>query len=109
MKAKFDFASLDQPFEADWPVTVNVPQDGGTVIEQTFMARFRLLDQKALDAITADADKDAFLAAFWIGFGPGEDTAFTPEIFSGCMQRQYVRAALVNAYYGFAAGAPAKN
>ena len=109
MKAKFDFGSLDQPFEADWPVTVNVPQDGGTVKEEGFMARFRLLDQAALDAVTADADKDAFLAAFWIGFGAGQAEVFTPELFSGSMQRQYVRAALVNAYYGFAAGAPAKN
>lgn len=109
MKAKFDFASLDQPFEADWPVTVNVPQDGGTVIAQEFMARFRLLDQAALDAVKASADGDAFPRAFWIGFGSGEDTVFTPELFHAVMQRQYTRAGLVAAYYEFVTGSPAKN
>ena len=34
MSVKFDFKTLKTGFEADWPVTVNVPQDGGTVEKQ---------------------------------------------------------------------------
>ena len=34
MSLKFDFKTLEQPFEADWPVLVPVPQDGGGVQEQ---------------------------------------------------------------------------
>jgi hypothetical protein len=109
MTAKFDFGSLGQPFEATWPVRVPVPQDGGTVVTQEFLARFRLLSSQQEEEAKTSEDPDAFFRAFWIGLGGEAAEEFTPDLVALMLGRVYVRRALLNAYYEFVSGTPAKN
>jgi hypothetical protein len=113
MAVKFNFKGLDEPFEADWPVSVQVPQDGGSVEEQTFMARLRLLSEEDLDLVRRGGpdgnDPNAFTKAFWVGFGASEQEAFTPELRDLMLGRPYVRLALHQAYGAFSQGIVTKN
>lgn len=110
MNPKFNFKRLGETFEADWPVVVSVPQDGGTVTKEEFMARFRLITDADLAEITKD-DKDgkALYRAFWVGFGKGTDEEFTPELMEHVLSANYARGALFTAYQLFAQGIAAKN
>lgn len=110
MAVKFDFASLDNPFEADWPVRVPVPMDDGKVEEQVFSARFRLLrgpEQEA--AVKEDKDGNELLRRFFVGFGKTEARQLTPELFLQMVTTPYVRNALLGAWTKFCAGIPEKN
>lgn len=109
MTAKFDFGSLEQPFEANWPVRVPVPQDGGTVEVQEFIARFRLLTKEQEEAAKQSEDPDAFFKAFWVGLGGEDKDEFTPALIDRMLSRVYVRRALMRTYIDFCAGEPAKN
>ncbi|HEY3697670.1 hypothetical protein [Phenylobacterium sp.] len=115
MAVKFDFKSLEQPFEVDWPVTVSEPQDGGTVKESVFTARIRLLTPEETESLNrkvvgedGPADINAWLNGMWIGLG-AEEGELTSELRGLLLSRQYVRSALQKAYYEAAAGAPSKN
>lgn len=102
---KFDFAALDSAIEADWPVTVPVPQDGGTVINQTLTVRFKMVSETDLAAMGDGIEgSKASLRAVIIGFGKGEDTPFSPELLDKMLAQPYVRLALNNAYRDFALG-----
>lgn len=110
MTVKFDFARLDQPFEADWPVLVQVPQDGGTVAEEQFMARLRMLSADELkSADKTDDPGRAVPRMAMIGFGKGEEQTFSPELLEKMMDVGYVRIALNRAYGQFSVGVAAKN
>ncbi|MFN3513461.1 MAG: hypothetical protein ACK41C_10470 [Phenylobacterium sp.] len=110
MAVKFNFQSLDQAVEADWPVSVNVPTDGGKVEVQTFTARFKLLQQAEIEAAIAEA-KDAYELArrFFVGFGKGEETTLTEDLFVKMMGTPYVREAIQAAYRNFTHGVAVKN
>ncbi len=110
MAAKFNFKSLGEPFEADWPVSVPVPQDGGEVETQTFTARFRLLSKEDLEDAVANA-KDAFeiQRRVWVGFGKDETMTLTQELFDQGMATPYFRVALMEAYQRFSQGIASKN
>lgn len=102
---KFDFAALDAAIEADWPVTIPVPQDGGKVTEQTLSVRFRMVDEAELTALGEGLEgSKASLRAVVVGFGKGEDTPFSAELFEKMLAKPYVRLALNNAYRDFALG-----
>ena len=104
---KFEFASLDRPFEADWPVVVQVPGDGGIVTPQTFMARLRLLSLEEIEATLEAPDFSArsLPRQFFVGFG-------REEIFDGdfeavrerLLEVAWTRDGLNGAYKQFAAG-----
>ncbi|MFN3582617.1 hypothetical protein [Phenylobacterium sp.] len=55
MAQKFNFKRLEEPFEADWPVKVNVPEDGGKTTVEEFMARFRIVRDAQPPAIADPA------------------------------------------------------
>jgi hypothetical protein len=105
---KFDFGSLELPFEATWPVVAKVPQDGGTIQEQEFIARFRLVPED--DVKKADADRsDPVKALMHMAVIGIEGEEFTPELLNKLMGRGYVKMALSKAYAEFVMGVPAKN
>lgn len=110
MGEKFNFKRLGEPFEADWPVVVSVPQDGGTTINEEFTARFRLIPDTEMPAIIA-ADKDGkeVYRRCWVGFGKETNQEFTPEIFDQVLSVAYTRDALMAAYRKFAGGIAVKN
>lgn len=115
MGAKFDFKSLEQPLEVDWPVSVQVPQDGGTFEAQTFTARFRLMGKAETDAMLEKirageiTDPYAWINAFWLGLGKGEAETLSTAMREEMLGRTYVREAIVAAYQTCARTAPAKN
>jgi len=107
---KFDFGSLAKPFEADWPVTVSVPQPGGRVQEQILKMRFRLVPEAELEAMGEGVEPaKTALRRVIVGFGQGETEAFTPELLELLLDRPYVRLALNKGYGEFALGIAAKN
>lgn len=113
MSAKFNFKTLETGFEADWPVTVSVPLDGGKAEEQTFQARFRSLS--AVEQAEIDAQPDATgrlragLEKAFVRFGAGESEALTPELFETMWRAPNVQIGLIRAYNAFILGSPAKN
>lgn len=46
---------IDPEPQVDWPVTVELPADGGTIVSYLFMGRFKVLSHAAYDALTTDA------------------------------------------------------
>lgn len=113
MAAQFDYTGLDKPFEASWPVHVQVPQDGGTVEEQTFEAMFRLYQEPELEdgASPPPLSDEDFLRRVFIGLAdPGSPSGEAFEALREKMlRRAYVRIAIFRAYNRFQAGQPAKN
>ena len=109
MTVKFDFASLDEAFECAWPVTIPVPQPGGTIQPQEIVAIFKILPPDeattAAEAITADKPY-AWINAWWVGL---EGEELTDALRAKMLGRPYVRTALTNAYQNFVQGIPAKN
>lgn len=115
MTVKFDFKTLETGFEADWPVTVPVPTDGGGSQEQTFMARFRTPtpgEQAEIDAAKGERSVDQFKVALKIGFvglAKSEGQTLTDAMFDRMWAAPNVQLALIQAYANFRSGAPAKN
>lgn len=127
MGAKFDFKTLGQPLEADWPVHVKVPVDGGKVEVRTFMARFRELTDEEKDkekaaseaaeaALKADPSakperidpKDRLRRTF-IGLGAGEDETLTDDLKEALLKEDRVYIALLTAWANFLNGVVEKN
>lgn len=113
MSNKFDFKTLETGFEADWPVVVSAPLDGGTFQDQTFTARFKTPTRSELAEIAAIADwqprlKRALQIGL-VGLGKDEGETLTPALFEDLWAMQNVQLALIRAYGAFQSGAPAKN
>lgn len=107
---KFDFAQLGAATEAYWPVTVNVPQDGGKTLKQEMTVRFRLPSDEALIATRDAAEpQKALLRLAVVGLGPDEGVEFTPEVLELLVAKAYVRTALETAFLKFASGVAEKN
>lgn len=108
MSVKFDFKTLGQPFERDWPVKVMVPQDGGGFEEQTFLARFRLLEPADFEeSAAAKEDEEGLMRRFFVGLGDG--VPLTDEMLGKMRAAPYVARAIFKAWNEFQTGAPAKN
>ena len=115
MGAKFDFKSLEQPLEVDWPVSVQVPQDGGTFEAQTFTARFKILGKAEAEEMVAEIQKGAavdpfaWINSFWVGLGGREDETLSSAMREEMLSRGYIREAIVAAYRDCARVSPTKN
>ncbi len=107
MTLKFDFKTLEQPFEADWPVTVTVPQDGGTVEEQTFDVRFRTLTPS--EATNVDNSPDPAAAKLRLALVDVKGETFSPALVEKLLGVGFVQMALLRAYSKFVLGASVKN
>lgn len=84
-----------------WPVTVEVPQDGGKTQKAEFEVEFEVLAQDQLEALPREG-KD-MLAAVVIGWSGVQDEGGEPIEYSEEAKAQllgvtYVRAALFGAY-----------
>lgn len=107
---KFDFEALDHQIEADWPVKVSVPQDGGKVKVQEFSIRFRLLPDEELESLGNGVEAaKASLRLVIVGFGKGQDGELTEPLLEKMLSRAYVRSGLNTAYGEFALGIAPKN
>lgn len=121
MAVEFDFKGLEGAFEADWPVAVDVPQNGGTIEQQTFMARFRLVPEDELEALKTKEREDLggdrkqaehlYIRAFFVGFAAEQDLGDRSgdELMELLLGRRWVRLGLLRAYNAFQAGIAVKN
>jgi hypothetical protein len=110
---------LNETHEYDWPVEVEVPQDGGSFARQRFTARFRVLGRAAVQAALDEGGDDALVRAVTTGWNADEvrveeagghrPLPFTAENLSRIVANPFVRAAMVNAYLGSISGRRAKN
>jgi len=92
-----------------WPVTVNIPRDGGRTTKATFNAEFKLLEQDELDAVMesgGDRDVGAAVLTGWDGVADenGTTTPFSEEARADLLKIPYVRTAIIGAYFQCASG-----
>ncbi len=137
MAQQFNFKRLEEPFEADWPVTVNVPEDGGKTATEEFMARFRIVREfgpTATSTPSADAEDVATAEAapedplekarqalkesalkewrrWFVGFGKptSDQNELTDEVLWNIITTPYARVAVQAAYQNFCSGIAVKN
>jgi hypothetical protein len=104
---------LARDYSFTWPVTVRVPIDGGKHAVQGFTARFRLLDQAAIEAAAGDAR--ALLDRAWIGWDcigdeAGGQVLYGPDTKRALLALPFILTALAEAYAdAMAGGAIRKN
>lgn len=99
---------LAQVKKVRWPVTVNVPQDGGRVLAETFDVDFKVLTQSELrpfgDIRPSDDESKDMLNAVVVGWpkGPkgedGQPVPFDEDAKAELLGTTYARTALYNAY-----------
>lgn len=107
---------LAQQNEVLWPVTVQVPQDGGTTKAVEISVRYRLLtktDARDMKAMDDAASEQALLSHItgWEGVADmaGNPVPFTPDNLAALVEHDYVARAIVLGLYQASKGAPAKN
>ena len=96
-----------------WPVTVEVPTDGGKFERQTFDAIFKKMSRSAFNDLVDNGDDslvDGILEG-WDGIKDedGKDVPFTQKNKKELCDDPYVMKALIQAYADSVTGAPAKN
>lgn len=96
-----------------WPVTISVPQSGGTVQKHKIEAEFDLLTQSRLqEVMAADRNDDGDAALLrevllgWDGVADeaGQPVEFSDEARNDLVDIPYVRAALIRGYFEAASG-----
>jgi hypothetical protein len=98
-----------------WPVTVQVPCDGGKYVKATFTAEFTALPQDQIDRLVRDGDADSNIAteclAGWSGVQDedGSDLPYSDEARTKLLNISFVRAAVVGAFFESLSGARRKN
>ena len=100
--------------EIEWPVTVNVPQDGGGITKATFHVKFEVLTKEELEELAASGgDVPTVVTRGWRGVAgeDGEEIPYSVEAKKVLVNITYVRHALLDAYAQLQQGreAPRKN
>ncbi|MCK5296138.1 MAG: hypothetical protein KAJ75_04545, partial [Alphaproteobacteria bacterium] len=90
-------------FEVKWPVKVTVPVDGGRHHEQTFTAKFKILDHDKIESLDIAAIDDELLKESVVGFegitdADGLEVPYSDENKALILNIVFVRLALMQAY-----------
>jgi hypothetical protein len=96
-----------------WPVTINVPADGGTVTEHKIQVKFELIPQDEFDSLAQQGDIN-LLQRFvkdWqdISNENDEPLPFNDENSALLFKVPYLRSAFIYGYMNAVSGAPSKN
>ena len=93
-----------------WPVSVNVPADGGNLEEHHFFARFKRLSEKEFDA-AAKEGQTLLLKAVLLEAGEAETSldSLTDDDKVELLSDTNYRVGLYNAYLKMDAGVAEKN
>lgn len=98
-----------------WPVTINVPRDGGVDAVEV-QVQYELLDRDEIERIAKESDEAATARLFeaikdWQGFGnaDGVAVAFTREAFDAAIRKTYIAKALADGLINASYGAVEKN
>lgn len=107
---------LSKTRQVNWPVTVDVPQDGGAVKPHLFNVVFDIMSQDEYDTFMTEKSDIDFLMRVIVGFGDGLDNENgQPLAFSEanvemlCKNAGFIRIGLINAYNEAFAGIASKN
>jgi len=99
-----------------WPVTIPVPQPGGSIKEAKIYVHFKVKNQNEIDDLSASGEDVVFFSAVIGGPGwegvqdeDGTELKYTEENLSKLLQIPYVKTAMVQAYFLFIAGVSRKN
>ncbi len=111
----FRIAAADETWT--YPVTIQVPAGGGATGSQEFVASFRLAAPEVMDAlqsnkgIYADIELLEHVVQGWEGIAApdGKPLAYNQKNLALLTAIPYWRAPVIEAYFRFAAGLPAKN
>lgn len=96
-----------------WPVTINEPTDGGTVIAHECQIQFELVSQDEFDSLANQGDI-ALLNGLVKGWKEilgtnNKDLPFTAKNTKALFQVPYVRVSFITGYMNAVSGAPSKN
>ena len=96
-----------------WPVTVDVPVDGGKFKKETFTAVFKKMSRSAFNDLVEQGD-DALIGEIiegWEGIKDedGDEIEYSSESCDQLFDDPYVLRAVVSAYTESLLGAQAKN
>jgi hypothetical protein len=93
-----------------WPVTVNIPADGGALEEHNFFARFKRLPEKEFDA-AAKEGQTPLLKGLLLEVGETESSLekLSDEDKAELLSGTNYRVGLYNAYLKMDAGVAEKN
>lgn len=109
---------LEKPSEINWPVTVNIPRDGGNTTKAIFTGKFRLITTGEFNAIYNNGGNDEDLIRnVFTGWGSdlcdesGAPMEFNETNLNMAIAMPYVRNGIVAAYLELSQGkkAAAKN
>ena len=109
---------LKQTTSYFWPVTVEMPADGGRFEKQTFDAEFRRMNQSRIETIMADAvasqNRDVDVASEvmvgWKGItDQGDEVPFSEKSKADLLDMPLVASAVIKAWMESLAGAKRKN
>jgi len=85
-----------------WPVSVSIPQDGGTVKIHKFTAEFELPTQKEHDELLRageDLQARVFVGGEDLQDTNGEPAEYSEALKAELLETSYIRAALNGAFY----------
>lgn len=96
---------LEEQKNVKWPVTVNIPRDGGRTTKAEFTAHFELLPQTEFREIyeqenASDEDLVRRVLTGWDGVADadGQPIEYNEDAREMMIRIPYVRAAMVSAY-----------
>ncbi|MBU1692299.1 MAG: hypothetical protein KJ958_05530 [Gammaproteobacteria bacterium] len=101
----------------NWPVTINIPGDGGAITKAEIRCDFLLLKQDEIDSIIQAAregdDSSDLMEKVWIGFNGVQDAAGTTIEFSApnrdrLLKISYLRSAVTREYFNAVNGGKPK-
>lgn len=110
---------LSQSQDYTWPVTVNMPQDGGKFAKETFDARFRRVAQERIDELRLQSESgekmndSAIVREVLVGWSgitdDGQDLPFSPANLDRLLSLHGVASAIVVAWLESLSGERRKN
>ncbi len=103
----------------DWPVLINIPQDGGKVAKHEIRADFLLLPQADVEEqmeqsreSDGNVDRDILRRVVRklsdVADAEGKPLDYTTELLERMINKSYVRSALISCYFDAANGRKAK-
>lgn len=106
----------DENVIVDWPVTINVPVDGGQVEPHRVTVRYMLLDSRKLKGMDANSPAKPTLREHVKGWGDefvnkktGEPLLFNDDTLEALLAKPYIQRAFTIGLIEASSGAAAKN
>ena len=102
----FKFKKVD---EVTWPVTADIPQDGGKTEKHEFFCRFKYVTRSEFNRIQALGD-EVLMRTVVVGIGESKDDIDTDEgTIKEVTEMAYYQSAIYQAFLKVLVGAEAKN